>query len=76
MKITRIYCAVTLGLALLFSCVSAFAEPAAAGQQAVGVLAFIACRLAHFVEDAASLLSVRLGVCPTSSTYVLACCLA
>ena len=44
------------------------------GQQAVRVLALVARRLAHLVEDAAALGAVRLGIRPALRAYVLVRC--
>ena len=51
----------------------ALAELPVPGQQTVRVFAFVARRLAHLVEDAASLGAVRLSIRPALRAYVLAC---
>ena len=50
-----------------------FAELPVPGQQTVRVFSFVARRLAHLVQDALSICTVRLGVRPALHAYVLAC---
>ena len=63
-------------VAVSLSSALALAELPVPGQQTVRVLAFVARRLAHLVEDAHSLGPVRLGIRPASRADVFVRCLS